>query len=360
MMKEFRRISARGASALSCWRLSATAAELAALLGPAAAAPGPRLVRLGPPGAHFDAGLAAPAPDGALELHLHGGAGVAQALRAWLQEQGWREEPGLEPLAGPVPDFPDAADAARRFLRAESPAAARAWSAFQRRDAPRTLAEGASLSGAARAEWVREQLRHADWAEALESPPALVLAGPPNAGKSSLFNAWLRAARATVADAPGTTRDLVGERLLLGAGADAWSLQLVDTAGLWDAAQSSDRLAVQRTEAALASAWRTLWVFDAAEPPGPRVLAALASARARDLFLLHRADLPSRWDPERLTGRSWLRGSIQRDGEALLARLESGLAESLGPRPAPEAWLPFGPGLRAQLRTWAELAAADG
>jgi len=367
MMKDFRRISARGASALSSWRLRAPAAELAALLGPEAAwfhpeaaAAGPRLLRLGPPGASFDEGLAAPAADGAVELHLHGGPGVAQALRAWLLEQGWTEEPGLEPAAGTVPELPDAAAAAQRFLHAESPAAARAWSEFARRDAPRTLAEGEALPGAARPAWARAQLQHAGWAEALESPPALVLAGPPNAGKSSLFNAWLRAARATVADAPGTTRDLVGERLTIGAGAAAWSLQLVDTAGLWEAAQDSDRLAVQRAEAALASAWKVLWVLDAAAPHGPRLRAALAQARARDLFLLHRADLPPGFDPAQLPARPWLRGSIRQEGEALLARLESALESSLGPRPAPEAWLPLGAGLRARLRALAEADGAGG
>lgn len=360
MVNHFRRLSARGAGALSCWRLEAPAAELSALFGPAAAAGGPERVRLGPAGDEWDEGLLWRPPGGGAELHLHGGAGVAQALRAWLQARGWQEEAAAASAALPPPELPDAAEAGLRFLQADSPRAARAWSEFARRDAPQTLAEGARLAGAPRAAWAREQLRHAAWAAALETPPALVLAGPPNAGKSSLFNAWLRSARATVADAPGTTRDLVGERLSLGRGSGAWSLQLVDTAGLWDEAAGTDLLAIGRTQAALASAWKTLWVLDAAAPPGRLLRAALEQRRPGDLLLLHRTDLAAVWDPIALASGPWLRGSILQEGEGLLSRLEAALAQSLGPEPGAAAWLPLGRGLRERLQSGAEAAPPGG
>ena len=56
----------------------------------------------------------------------------------------------------------------------------------------------------------------------------IVCAGPPNAGKSSLFNAILGQDRAIVTDIPGTTRDAVEHPCMIG----AWPVRLVDTAGL--------------------------------------------------------------------------------------------------------------------------------
>lgn len=360
MVNQFRRLSARGSGALSCWRLEASADELRKLLGPAADTAGPRRVLLGPEGAAFDEGIFWLRPDGAAELHLHGGPGVAQALCAWLIEHGWQEAPAVAPLHSQPPEIPDAAEARSRFLHAESPRSAQAWTEFLRRDGPHTLAEGADLPDSRRAHWARQQLQHGSWAEAWECPPNLVLAGQPNAGKSSIFNAWLRAARATVADAPGTTRDLVGERLLLGRGSRAWSLQLMDTAGLWDAAEGADVLAIQRTKSAIASAWKVLWVLDVAEPPGRHLLAALNQARQGDLFLLHRDDLRPSWDISVLTGGPWLRGSIQRDGQNLLTRLEAALALSLGDEPPFDAWLPLGRALRGQLQAWSDAGRPGG
>ncbi|MBL8746016.1 MAG: 50S ribosome-binding GTPase [Phycisphaerae bacterium] len=72
-------------------------------------------------------------------------------------------------------------------------------------------------------------------AEAARTEARAVLVGPPNAGKSTLFNALLGRARAVVSDVPGTTRDAIAEPLDLahaGAGWKAPSVMLVDLAGL--------------------------------------------------------------------------------------------------------------------------------
>lgn len=351
--KRFRRLSPPGPSALSSWRLEADAAAWTALLG---RPPSGHLQRIavGPSEAPFDEGLAV-VVEGGLELHLHGGEGVAQALLAWLSAAGWREVPCL-PWTGRVPELPDAAFARRAFLQAESPRAAAAWAAFTQRDAPATLAAVAAAPPAQRGSWIRALLRHAEWAEALEGVPTLVLAGPANAGKSSLFNAWLGQPRATVADAPGTTRDLLGGSVLVGAGPAAWSLGLLDTAGLWDEAPALDAQAIARSLRALAGADRVLWVCDAARAPGPQASAAIARARSRDLLLLHRCDLPRSWDPRALHPGPWLEGSLRTEGAALIQRLEIALAGRLGPQPDPTSWLPLGFGLRARLRAALEEA----
>jgi small GTP-binding protein len=82
----------------------------------------------------------------------------------------------------------------------------------------------------------------------------VVLAGPPNAGKSSLFNALAGEARALVTEVPGTTRDAL-EVLVepptgpAGAGGrPPWPLRLVDTAGLRDTADRVERLGVELSE----------------------------------------------------------------------------------------------------------------
>ena len=77
--------------------------------------------------------------------------------------------------------------------------------------------------------------------ELVREGAVVVIAGAPNAGKSSLFNALLGRRRAIVTDVPGTTRDAL--EAVLDAG--RWPLRLVDTAGLRDTDDAVERLGVQ-------------------------------------------------------------------------------------------------------------------
>ncbi len=90
----------------------------------------------------------------------------------------------------------------------------------------------------------------------------LAIVGRPNAGKSSLFNALVERDRSIVTSIPGTTRDLVSERISL----DGIPLELVDTAGLREAVHATDeveRLGIERSHTALADAALVLVVVDA-------------------------------------------------------------------------------------------------
>lgn len=78
----------------------------------------------------------------------------------------------------------------------------------------------------------------------------VVLAGPPNAGKSSLMNALIGESRVIVSDEPGTTRDAV-EVLV---DTDPWPVRLVDTAGLRTEAGAVERLGIEVSERYLARA----------------------------------------------------------------------------------------------------------
>lgn len=86
----------------------------------------------------------------------------------------------------------------------------------------------------------------------------VVLAGPPNVGKSSLINALLGYERAIVFDQPGTTRDVVKATTAF----DGWPVELADTAGLREAADAIEAAGIQKAESQLAAADIILWVHD--------------------------------------------------------------------------------------------------
>lgn len=87
----------------------------------------------------------------------------------------------------------------------------------------------------------------------------LVLAGPPNAGKSSLMNRLLDSDRAIVTAQPGTTRDALEERFAV----DGLPLVLTDTAGLRQAPDEAEAAGIERTHRAVAAADQVLLVVDA-------------------------------------------------------------------------------------------------
>ena len=90
----------------------------------------------------------------------------------------------------------------------------------------------------------------------------VVLAGRPNAGKSSLLNALAQHDRAIVNAAPGTTRDTIELQIQL----DGMPVFLVDTAGLRDADDAVESEGVRRTYAALENADHILFIIDDCEP----------------------------------------------------------------------------------------------
>src|SRR3954469_520723 len=86
----------------------------------------------------------------------------------------------------------------------------------------------------------------------------VAIVGPPNVGKSSLFNALVGSARAIVTDVPGTTRDLVTETV----GLEGMQVTLVDTAGVRDTADAIESEGVSRSQGAAAVADLVLVVAD--------------------------------------------------------------------------------------------------
>jgi tRNA modification GTPase len=104
-----------------------------------------------------------------------------------------------------------------------------------------------ALSGAARGERLRDGL-------------VVAIAGPPNAGKSTLLNRMARREAAIVSPIPGTTRDVIEVHLDLG----GYPVTVLDTAGIRDSADPVEQEGVRRARQRAAEADLVLWVTDAA------------------------------------------------------------------------------------------------
>ncbi|MBL7825550.1 MAG: 50S ribosome-binding GTPase, partial [Saprospiraceae bacterium] len=95
---------------------------------------------------------------------------------------------------------------------------------------------------------------------AIKTGVATVIAGRPNAGKSTLLNALLNEERAIVSDIPGTTRDTIEEVLNI----RGIQFRLVDTAGIREAQDQIEAIGVQRTLEKVREASVLLYVWDVA------------------------------------------------------------------------------------------------
>lgn len=115
-----------------------------------------------------------------------------------------------------------------------------------------------------------------DLANALDAPPAerlrdgfrVVIAGPPNAGKSSLFNALVGREAAIVTPHAGTTRDMIEALIDL----DGYPVLLIDTAGDRLASDPVEVIGIERARAAAAAADLTLWMGNPADAPSGAML----------------------------------------------------------------------------------------
>lgn len=127
-------------------------------------------------------------------------------------------------------------------------------------------------------------LARAHYGERLREGFVVVLAGPPNSGKSSLLNAIARREVAIVSPIAGTTRDLIEVSLDL----SGLPVTLIDTAGLRDSVDEIERLGMARTRQRAAAADLVLWL---SAPDLPRCEAGLAGAA--QLLVQTKSDLSS-------------------------------------------------------------------
>lgn len=133
----------------------------------------------------------------------------------------------------------------------------------------------------------------------------IAIAGPPNAGKSSLFNALVGSDRAIVTDIPGTTRDMVTESIDLAGVA----VTLVDTAGVRDTDDLIEAEGVRRSRVACEVADVVWWLADLSAHARLDEYDAIKETGSRVLLVGTKSDLPARWNHEAVVKVSSLTGS---------------------------------------------------
>ena len=171
---------------------------------------------------------------------------------------------------------------------------------------------------------IRDLLEGARTGRLIREGAQVVIAGRPNVGKSTLFNALVGAGRAIVSDIPGTTRDLVTER----ADINGIPVTFIDTAGIrLDAADVVETEGVSRATQAARVADLVLVVIDGSQGVTADDVSVLEKSRAfTRIIVASKADLPG--PGSSAVGEHVIRVSAL-TGEGLSA-LRSAIAAGLG------------------------------
>jgi tRNA modification GTPase len=185
----------------------------------------------------------------------------------------------------------------------------------------------------------------------------IAIAGRPNTGKSSLFNALAGSARSIVTAMPGTTRDLVTETVDL----DGLAVTLVDTAGVHGS--PADEVEVEGITRAVATrdvAALVLVVLDRSQPLAGDDHAVLAATAAMPrVIAANKSDLPASWEPTASGVDAVVVSAASGAGiQALKARLVATLAGRETLRETPAITNVRHADLLARARTALERAAA--
>lgn len=171
----------------------------------------------------------------------------------------------------------------------------------------------------------------------LIEPFRVVIAGPPNVGKSSLVNALAGYTRAVVAPTPGTTRDVV----TTAAAFDGWPVELTDTAGMREGAETLEALGIEQARAAVERADLCVWLVDASTVPE---WPAMSSDRVR--IVVNKTDLAPAWDLDGIPEAPRVSATMG----AGVAELGAAIARWLVPQaPPPGAAVPFTEAQRATI-----------
>lgn len=105
---------------------------------------------------------------------------------------------------------------------------------------------------------INQLIESFDFGNVIKKGVATVIAGKPNAGKSTLLNALLNEEKAIVSEIPGTTRDFIEDEVNIG----GITFRFVDTAGLREATDTIEKIGVQRTKEQLKKAALVIHLID--------------------------------------------------------------------------------------------------
>jgi tRNA modification GTPase len=299
------------------------------------------------------------------ELHLHGGPAVIEAVAEALVQAGARPaEPGEFTRRAFLNGRMDltAAEAVADLVEAESAEQRRqalrqmegalgalyeAWSQrlmqilaqqealidFPEEDLPADVAAALEAEMAALAAAIGAHLGDDRRGERTREGLRIAITGPPNVGKSSLINRLFARDIAIVSDLPGTTRDALEARLVLG----GMVMTVIDTAGLRETTDRIEAEGVRRARARAAEADIVLAVHDASAPEAALNARAMAPATGMVIAVANKVDLATGGDIDGAIGVSALTGQgFERLRDALIAAGRR-LTSHTGPPPLTRA-----------------------
>lgn len=160
-------------------------------------------------------------------------------------------------------------------------------------------------------EKLRRLIKNGESSRVLREGARIVIAGKPNAGKSSLLNALLGREAAIVTDIPGTTRDILQEC----ADFAGMPVRLFDTAGIRDSGDEVEKIGVSRARDAIEDADLLLIALDASKPLQREDVELLESTKDRTRIVLRcKSDLPAVLDTSMLPKGALTISSISGEG----------------------------------------------
>jgi tRNA modification GTPase len=286
-------------------------------------------------------------PEPVIEVHCHGGRRVVP----WVVEQFTGERRGVSPIwraSGRHPDVPGESTSALRLderqltlaptLRTAAVLLDQYHGAFDR--AVRTIVTKLDAGETALPE-LPELASFAAVGRHLVEAWRVVIAGPPNVGKSSLVNALAGYQRSVVSEVAGTTRDVVTVPVAF----DGWPVELADTAGLRDAA-GLEAEGVDRARRSVAAGDVCVWVMDATAPacvfPDEETEQVVNLPTHQWVRVVNKTDQPATWNLDLALGAIHVSATTG-DG---IPGLAAEVARRLVPNPPPAgAAVPFTPHL---------------
>ena len=272
------------------------------------------------------------APEPCFEVHCHGGQRVVRWLTQLFVTSGCVEIPPCQPT---TPGFDARAVTPLTLaltVRTASVILDQYHGAF--RNAVQEILTHQS------SQQLEQLSRFAFLGQHLVSPWKVVIAGPPNVGKSSLINALVGYQRSVVATVAGTTRDAVTVTIAL----DGWPVELTDTAGLRHATELLESSGIDRARQRMANADLVVWVVDATEhnPIWPESLTSCPW-----LYVVNKTDQPPSWD---FTAALVELHPISATTGAGIQLLATNIIRTLIPHmPAPGEAVPFTPQLAERI-----------
>jgi tRNA modification GTPase len=273
-------------------------------------------------------------PEIRIEIHCHGGRRVVQ----WVVEQFTAK--GCVQTAS-EPDHCDPWHLLTRAstLRTASILLDQAHGAFAR--AIHRILELLASDPSAAIEPLHALMKFVPVGRHLVEPWRVVIAGPPNVGKSSLVNALAGFQRAIVSEIAGTTRDALTVQVAF----EGWPVELTDTAGLRDA-EGLEAEGIERARRVLREADLVVWVMDSSQPelvfPDVETEAIIGFSTTPRILVMNKTDKTIGWPPNTPPGAIHL-SAVTNEG---VPELVDSIASRLVPDSPPAGCVvPFTPHL---------------